>query len=120
MHLWVFLVTNLFQDEIKEGGHTMLDKMRSCINYTQWCSLMMEHAKKGDLDSVHLTFTQSPSVGEDGENFTTYSTPKITLVKEKNEMKSAMPCLKKEREKYIYIYNKRREKNSPLLDLSYH
>jgi hypothetical protein len=71
---------------------------------------MMEHAQKGDLDSVHLTFTQSPSVGEDGENFATYSTSKITLVKEKNEMKSAMPCLKREREKYIYIYKTRGER----------
>jgi hypothetical protein len=63
---------------------------------------MMEHAQKGDLDSAHLTFTQSPSVGEDGENFATYCTPKITLVKEKIEMMLVVPCLKKER-KSTYI-----------------
>jgi hypothetical protein len=35
-------------------------------------------------------------VGEDGENFTTCSTPKVTLVKEKNDVSST---LLKERER---------------------
>jgi hypothetical protein len=38
---------------------------------------------KGGPDFPHLTFIQSPSVGEDGENLTTFHTQKAILVKEK-------------------------------------
>jgi hypothetical protein len=67
-------VLTLLGYDQEEQGHTMPENMGAT-------SLVMKHAKKGDPDPAHLTFTQKSKCGEDGESPKVPYTPMIILLK---------------------------------------